>query len=162
MSLLAIAKELAIAAFVGLAVGAASTWVIQEWRIDAIKADFVLDKAKAVDQEVKRGNQISNDYAEVVRWLNDQKQSHTVTVVKELEKAVYRDTACVLPESGRLLVNDAIREANAARLGRSVLPKGSGTAEPNDAGRSTAVVDVGHGGLRGMLRWKSGVDQVGD
>jgi len=116
-------KAVLIALLIGLLAGAVSSWVVQGWRIDAIEADFIKDKAEAIDKEQTRANQISNDYAEVVRWLNEQKQVRTVTVVRELEKPIYRDRACVLPESGRVLVNDGVRQANAARFGHTVLPK---------------------------------------
>lgn len=161
MSLVAIAKELLIAAGVGMVCGASASWVVQGWRMDALKAELASDKAEAIAQEVARGNQISSDYAEVVRWLNEQKQGRTVTVIKELEKAVYRDAACVLPESGRVLVNDAVRQANAARFGRPVLPEGSGDPAGGDRGRSSAVVDVDGRGLRGLRSRQGGPDQVG-
>lgn len=155
-------QQLAIAALVGLVVGACGAWMVQGWRIDAIEAGHIEDKASAIEEEQKRANKISSDYAEVVTWLNQQKQSRTVTVVKELEKPVYRDAACVLPESGRLLVNEAVRQANASRFGGAVLPKDSGVAAAGDDGRATAVDEVGSGGLRGMLRWKSQADPVAD
>lgn len=162
MPLLSIAKELAIAALIGLLVGAGCAWTAQGWRIDAIKADFVTDKAKAIEQEQTRANQISNDYAEVVTWLNQQKQARTVTVINELEKPIYRDAACVLPESGRMLVNDAIRQANAARLGDSVLLKATGDTGAGNDGRSPSLVGVGGRGIRGLFGRESQTDQVGD
>lgn len=162
MQLIAIAKELAVATLLGILLGAGSAWTIQGWRIDAIRADFESDKAKAVQQEKGRADQIGNDYAAVVDYLNEQKRARTITVVKELEKPIYRDPVCAIPESGRVLVNDAIRQANAARLGNAVLPAHSSTARESNAGRSPSVVDMGGRGLRGMLGWKSGIDQVGD
>ena len=162
MPLLSIAKELAIAAVIGLLIGSAAAWTVQGWRIDSIKADFVIDKAKAIEQEQTRANQISNDYADVVTWLNEQKQARTVTVVKEIEKPIYRDLACVLPESGRVLVNDAVHQANAARLGNAVLLKDSGTAESGNDGRSPSLVDMGGRSIRRLFGWQGGADQVGD
>lgn len=162
MPLLSIAKELALAALIGLCVGAYGAWSVQDWRIDAIKANFVTDKAKAIEKEQTRANQISNDYAEVVTWLNQQKQARTITVVKELEKPIYRDAACVLPESGRVLVNDAVRQANAARLGDAVLLKTAGTAGPGNDGRLLPLDGVGGRGLRGLFGWKGQTDPVGD
>lgn len=162
MHLLAIAKELAIAALIGLLLGSAAAWTVQGWRIESIKADAITAKAKAIEQEQTRANQISNDYSEVVRWLNEQKQARTVTVVKELEKPIYRDAACVLPESGRLLVNDAVRQTNAARLGDTVLLKAAGTAESGNDGRSPSLVDMGGRSIRRLFGWQGGADQVGD
>lgn len=162
MPLLSIAKELAIAALIGLLFGAAGAWAVQGWRIDAIKADATEKLAKAIKQEKDRADQISNDYAAVVGWLNKQKQARTVTVVKELEKPIYRDAACMLPESGRVLVNDAVHQANSARLGNAVLLKDSGTAESGNDGRSPSLVDMGGRSIRRLFGWQGGADQVGD
>lgn len=162
MPLLSIAKELALAALIGLCVGAYGAWSVQSWRIDSIKADAITDKAKALEKEQGRANQISNDWAEVFAYLNEQKQVRTVTVVKELEKPIYRDASCVLPESGRLLVNDAVRQANAARLGDTVLLKAAGTAGPGNDGRSPSLVGVGVRGLRGLFGRQGEADPVGD
>lgn len=155
-------KAVFVAAVVGLLAGALAAWVVQGWRIDAIEAAFVTEKAEAIEKEQKRADQIASDYADVVRWLNEQKQARTVTLIKELEKPIYRDAACVLPESGRVLVNDAVRQANAARIGRSVLPEGAGIAGKIDDGRSVDVVGMAGRGIRGMLGRESQVDQVGD
>lgn len=155
-------QEYLIVALAGLLVGGLGAWWVQGLRIDGIRADALKDKEKAVSEERDRADQISNDYAKVVEWLNGKRQSNTAALVKELENPAYRDTACVLPESGRVLVNDAVRQANAARLGGAVLPEAAGAAGGREDGRDPALVGVGGGGLRGMLRWKSQADPVGD
>ena len=109
-------KEILFGIAVGFLAGAGITWTIQGWRMDALEAEYIADKAKAVQQEFDRANQISNDYAQVVRWLNEQRQKRAQSALVEVQKAEYLNPDCIRPESGRLLINDAVREANAARL----------------------------------------------
>lgn len=155
-------QSILIALCIGMLAGSVASWLIQGWRIDSIRADYETDKNEAITHERERADQIGNDYAIVVRWLNEQKRARTVTLVKELEKPIYRDAACVLPESGRLLVNDAVRQANAARLGDPVLPGTAGGQGIRNDGRSIDVVGLVSRGLRGMLGWQSQADPVGD
>jgi hypothetical protein len=143
-------KGLAIAAAVGLLLGFAAAWVVQGWRIEAIEADYIEEKAKAVQEEYERANQISNDYAEVVRWLNEQRNKRTQTVMVEVQKPQYLNPDCIRPESGRVLLNDAVRQANAARLPDATVPSlARDAAKRDDAGAGTVGIS-GAGRLPGL------------
>lgn len=155
-------QQTLIALTVGALLGFASAWVVQGWRMDALKADYETDKAKAVQQEYDRANQISSDYAEVVRWLNVQRSKRTANVVTELQKPEYRSPDCVLPESGRMLINDAVREANAARLPGTTLPEAARNAAQPEADGSGGLGTSGSRFLRGLRLKQGGADQVGN
>ena len=154
-------QQILIALAVGTILGFASAWVVQGWRMDAVRADYETDKAKAVQEEFDRANQISNDYAQVVRWLNEQRSKRAVTVATELQKPEYRSLDCVLPESGRMLINDAVRQANAARLPGTTLPEVTRNAAEPAADGSGGLGTSGSGFLRGLRLKQSGADPVG-
>ena len=134
-------KPIAIAAVVGFVLGFIAAWTAQGWRIDAIKADYIEETAKAVQQEQERANQIANDYAAVVRWLNEQRNKRLPTVMVEVQKPEYLNPDCIRPESGRVLINDAVRQANAARLPDATVPSlARDAARRNDAGAGTVGI----------------------
>lgn len=143
-------KTLAIAIVVAIAAGFAAAWTIQDWRIDSIKAEYIEDKAKAVQEEYDRANQISNDYAKVVTWLNEQRQRRTQSVRVEVQKPEYANPDCIRPESGRMLLNDAVRQANAARLPDATLSQVVRDAGERNDGRSDAMGVKPSGGLHGL------------
>lgn len=155
-------EQLFITFLLGLLVGTGTGWWVQGMRIDSIEAQAVTDKEKAVSEERDRAHQIANDYAKVVEWLNGKRRDNQVAVTKELEKPIYRDAGCTLPDSGRVLVNDAVHQANAARLGSAVLPEAPRASGELSDGRNAPVVSLGDRGVRGMLSWKSKPDQVGN
>jgi hypothetical protein len=130
--------------------------------MDALKADYETDKAKAVQQEYDRANQISSDYAQVVQWLNAQRSKRTANVAAELQKPEYRNPDCVLPESGRLLINDAVREANAARLPGATLPQVARDAAQPEVTGPSGLGTSGSRFLRGLRLQQGSPDQMGN
>lgn len=143
-------KHILIATVVAYVLGFASAWPVQGWRMDAMEARYIKDAAEAVGKEYDRANQISNDYAQVVTWLNEQRQQRAKTTLVEVQKPEYRNPDCVRPESGRLLINDAVRQANAARLPDATLSEIVRDAAAGNDGRPASVGVKPAGGVHGL------------
>lgn len=66
---------------------------------------------KALEQAHARTAAAESAYQEAAAQLKTRVRTITKEVVREVEKPVYR---CELPDTGRVLLDDAVREANAA------------------------------------------------
>lgn len=68
-------------------------------------------------QAEKKANEIAAEYERRADEIRKQQRERTVTLYKEIEKPIYRD--CVLPDSGRMLLDSAISAANSTVRGDS-------------------------------------------
>lgn len=136
----------AVIALALLAVGFGAGWRVNEWKEGAAKVAAV-EKAQALQAaEQRRADDISQRFeAKLAKFRVVQKTFYN-EVKNETQQTVYRD--CVVPDTGRVLLDRAITSANAAagQPDRPVPPAAAPAASANDGG----TADVG-GGRRGTV-----------
>lgn len=105
---------------VGLLLGLAGGWVVAGWKHGAERADAEKALREQIEEEQERGNKIASGWAAALEYIRGQQRETVRTVTREIEKPVYRD--CVVPDTGRLLLDGAIDQANAAGKPRAAVP----------------------------------------
>jgi hypothetical protein len=111
------AKILIIAALFGIIFGS-GCYAGGKW----VRADWDAEKVATLQAEAKLAKETQERYDDVSSKLQAALQSTTTTervidrgVIREVQKPVY--TACIVPETGVILLNDATKKLNAERVG---------------------------------------------
>jgi hypothetical protein len=86
------------------------------------KLDQQIELTKQLEQANARSAEASSAYQEAIAQLKTRVRTITKEVIREVEKPVYR---CELPDSGRVLLDDAIRAANTAGGADDSVPEDS-------------------------------------
>ena len=86
----------------------------QSYKTQVAEEKLVQQKAllRAIEEANARTAAAESAYQEAIVRLRTRVRTITKEVVREVEKPVYRE--CVIPDTGRVLLNDAVREANTA------------------------------------------------
>lgn len=94
-----------------LALGFGSGWSVHSWKSDAEHVAEVraLEAARAAQE--KRANEIATRFESRLNTIRSTNRTYYNETRHETEKTVYRD--CVVPASGKLLLDAAIDAANA-------------------------------------------------
>lgn len=125
-----------LAAFLCLVAGFGAGWRINDWRTSAEKnAEIKAAEAARVEAQA-RADEIATRFEERLNNIRIINRTINNEVRHETEKTVY--TNCVVPDTGRSLLNRAIDTANntSGKLDVSVSTVTKGTGEPasNDGG----------------------------
>lgn len=102
----------AIIAIALFAMGAGSAVKVEEWRFAAKEAAQIEAQHEAQVATDKRTNVIAGQFAKAIAGLKDNNAAVNAKVLNELSQAVY--TQCVLPDSGRLLLDSSADSLNSA------------------------------------------------
>lgn len=113
----------------GLAIGAAGGWQASQWKENAAKLEYERLVREEEKKELNRANKIASVWAENDAALRAEHRARLARLRKELEGARY---GCDLPDSGGMLLDDAIDSANAARKSGSAMPATVETGGPDD------------------------------
>ncbi len=92
----------------------------------------VTEYNRLIAEQSARTAEVESAYQEEIARLKTRVRTITKEVVREVEKPVYRE--CVLPESGRMLLDDAVRAANAATGTDGEVPPSPEPISHNDGG----------------------------
>ena len=130
-----------IAVLVALAGAWLTGWEMRGDKADAEKLEAALAYAQLVRDEQDRSAQIASDFERDMAQARTRARTREAQLRGELNNATYR--TCMLPESGRMLYNAAIRDANRATASEPVKPvPAAGTpAQPGNDGRPAADGD---------------------
>lgn len=120
-------------------------------RGDAEKAkqlEQALAYAGAIVDEQNRVTEASDKAEKDLATARIAARTREARLREELKDAKY--STCVLPDSGRLLFNAAVRDANRSATGQPVesVPASGTTGSTGNDGRPTARVDSKHGLVR--------------
>jgi hypothetical protein len=115
------------ALLIGLALGFGSGWSVKSWKTEAEAAKAAKELRDAEDRARAKADQLSGLWAANSEAIRTEAKKREAKLRKELEDARYR---CPVPESGRLLLEGAIDQANAARKLGAAVP---GTAKAGGA-----------------------------
>lgn len=116
-----------------LAVAAAGGWRAHTIWDKAEERDRLAGVITSMQVDQQESRAISEDLQKILANLKPTFTTIRNEVQREvIEKPVYRDVACALPDSGRLRLDTAIRAANRAGGSDSEVPR------PADAGREPA------------------------
>ena len=106
---------LPVVAGVAMAGSFAAGWRLSADHLNASHNAELLDQAlayaKAVTESVEFGDRVAADYAAVVSWQHGRIRTRTEEVIRETTRHEYH---CPVLATGRLLINAAVRDANAA------------------------------------------------
>lgn len=140
---------IAIVALVCLVAGFGAGWRVNEWREQAAKTAAV-EKAQAAQlAEAKRADEIAARFERKLAGFRVVQKTFYNEVRNETIQRVYSD--CVVPDSGRLLLNRAVAAANAGQPDAAV-PAAAGSAKPANNGRPAGVGGGSDEPVRGV-RW---------
>lgn len=92
--------------------GFVSGWTVDSWKDKAQHAAELKAAQDAAQQEREFRNTVSNNFETKLSKLRITNTTITQEIHREVEKAVYVDPNCAVPESGIRLRNDRIRAAN--------------------------------------------------
>ena len=94
-------------------------WKLADTRYQVYHAQVQQEKAaqqvamlRAIEEANARTAAAESAYQEAIVQLKTRVRTITREVVREVNKPVYLE--CVIPDTGRMLLNDAVREANTA------------------------------------------------
>lgn len=104
----------------GVAFGGLGGWKVSQWKENAAKLESERAAAEALRKEQERGERIAEGWAAGFEVIRQQGRQREAALRKELENAVY--STCRVPDSGGLLLDEAIRQANAARKPHAAVP----------------------------------------
>lgn len=140
----------AVIAAVLLAVGFGSGWQTHGWKTDAQELSKVRVAEAQRDAALSYANDVSSKFETKLSKLRITNTTVNQEVRHETEKTVYRD--CLVPDSGVVLLNRAIGQANAdtAQPDAEVRSPNE-AAKPGDDGRSAGVVHSSGSGLRRLF-----------
>jgi hypothetical protein len=121
-------KALGVLVFLALVAASAGCfgYRLADGQWQAREAERLVAEAKALAEDRARAQAVAAAYEGVRAELARMAAVKRVEVMREVEKPVYRD--CVLPESGRLLVDAAQDRAGAAAPGPGGPVRGPGEA----------------------------------
>jgi hypothetical protein len=97
------------------AAGARWGYKLADGRWQAREAERLAAEAVARAEDLARAQAVSTAYQALAAELKRLAAVHRVEVLREIDKPVYRD--CVLPESGRVLIDAAQSRAASAAAG---------------------------------------------
>jgi hypothetical protein len=117
--------------------GAATGWKVVEWKNESDKAAAVQAQAMAQAAEDARAAKIAASFRQGILSLKATNQANDTKAATELAQKIYHD--CVLPDSGRVLIDSGADDINSALGFSTAVP-----AAPALAGKSGGA--VGHGG----------------
>lgn len=101
-----------------LGVATASGWKLRGDHEKAKQYEAALAYAAAYESEAQRSSDISAKAEQDLAKQRSNAKAREAALRKEFENATYR--TCMLPESGRMLYNAAVRDARAAATGQPV------------------------------------------
>ena len=101
-----------------LGVATASGWKLRGDHEKAKQYEAALAYAEAYETEAKRSADVSAQAEKDIADQRTRAKAREAKLRKELENATYR--TCLVPESGRMLYNAAVRDARAAATGQPV------------------------------------------
>lgn len=141
-SLWGLGAKIAAAAGIVVLIFGAGTWAGAKWTgtaFEKYKAEVAQEKLeqqtallKAISEANARTAEVESAYQEEIARLKMRVRTITKEVIREVEKPVYHE--CVLPESGRVLLDDAIRAANTAAGFDGEVPPDPEPASQDDGG----------------------------
>ena len=123
----------AVIAVIIFALGAGSAVKVEEWRFAAKEAAQVKAQHEAQVAEDKRTNTIAARFAKAIADLKVNNAATNAKVLNELAQAVY--TQCVVPDSGRVLLDSSADALNAA-AGLAPAPAANPAPVPKPAGKN--------------------------
>lgn len=103
-----------------LVVATASGWKLRGDHEKAKQYEAALAYAAAYEAEAGRVTDVSAKAEKDLADIRAKSKQREAALRKEFENATYR--TCMLPESGRMLYNAAVRDARAAASGQPVEP----------------------------------------
>ena len=104
--------------YLALAIALASVgagWQIQAWRWKAAESAQIEQANAALIAEQKRSQEASKAYQEQLAKVRTKTRVIVNEVNREIEKPIYRDATCAIPDNGRMLLDSAIDTANGSR-----------------------------------------------
>lgn len=130
-----------IAVIVALAGSWLTGWQMRGDHEDAARYDAALAYAAAYESEVGRVADVSAQAEKDLAEIRTKARTREAQLRGELNHATYR--TCMLPESGRMLYNAAVRDANSSTPGESgkPVPATGTTTQPGNDGRPAADGD---------------------
>lgn len=130
-----------IAVLVALAGAWLTGWEMRGDKADAEKLEAALAYAELVRNEQDRSAQIASDFERDMAQARTRARTREAQLRGELNNATYR--TCMLPESGRMLYNAAIRDASRSTPSepKQPVPAAGATAQPGNDGRPAADGD---------------------
>lgn len=128
----------AVIAFALLVVGFGAGWRVNEWKESAAKVAAIEQARKLQEAERRRADEISTRFEKKLAGFRVVQKTFFNEVKHETQQTVYRD--CVVPDTGRLLLDRAVTTANSA----SELDRPMPTASPPGA-------ELNNGGAPGMV-----------
>ena len=125
----------AIAVAIALTIGAGSGWRAHTIYDKAEERDKLAGTIVQMQVDANESRQISQEVQTTLAGLQVVNRTINKEVQREIiEKPVYRDVNCALPESGRLRLSTVIDAANrAGRLEPSLPAPAAGAAQPGPA-----------------------------